>query len=182
MPAFDELKVHVEDPVPPGESGTLDGTHEAETPVGDDADMATVPAKPLRLARLMVEVLVEPALKVTRVGLAVNEKSLKVIETVAVWVSEPLVPVMVTVKVPAAAALHDRVAVSGDGGRVTLAGLVAVQVRPAGRGVSDKYTVPAKPFNAVTVIVDVADEPAFTAAGEVALIVKSTKVNVAVAV
>ncbi len=81
-----------------------------------------------------------------------------------------------------AAALQDKVAVAGEGGRVTLAGLIAVQVRPAGRGVSDKPTVPAKPFTEVTVIVETADEPAFTAAGEVAAMVKSTNVKVAVAV
>ncbi len=84
--------------------------------------------------------------------------------------------------VPAVEELHDRVAVAGDGGRVTLAGLIAVHVRPAGRGVSDRDTVPAKPLTAVTVIVETAEEPAFTAAGEVAAIVKSTKVKVAVAV
>ncbi len=63
----------------------------------------------------------------------------------------------VTVNVPAAVELHDKVAVAGDGGNVTLAGLMAVHVRPLGRGVSDKDTVPAKPFTAVTVIVEVAD-------------------------
>ncbi len=89
---------------------------------------------------------------------------------------------MVTVKVPAAAALHDRVAVAGDGGRVTLAGLIAVQVRPVGNGVSDSATVPAKPFTAVTVIVETAEAPEFTAAGDVAVMVKSVKLNVAVAV
>ncbi len=87
-----------------------------------------------------------------------------------------------TVKVPAVVELHDSVAVAGDGGRVTLAGLIAVQVRPAGSGVSDRDTVPAKPFTAVTVIVETAEDPAFTAAGEVAAMVKSTKVKVAVAV
>ncbi len=87
-----------------------------------------------------------------------------------------------TVKVPAVVELHDSVAVAGEGGRVTLAGLMAVQVRPAGSGVSDRATVPAKPFTPVTVIVDTAEEPALTAPGEIAAMVKSTKVNVAVAV
>ncbi len=91
-------------------------------------------------------------------------------------------PVMVTVNVPAVVELQDRVAVAGEGGRVTLAGLMAVQVSPVGSGVSDNATVPAKPLTAVTLIVDTADEPAFTAAGEVAVIVKSTNVKVAVAV
>ncbi len=89
---------------------------------------------------------------------------------------------MVTVNVPAAVALQDNVAVAGDGGRVTLAGLIAVQARPVGSGVSDRPTVPVKPLTAVTVMVETADEPAFTAAGEVAVMVKSTNVNVAVVV
>ncbi len=64
---------------------------------------------------------------------------------------------MVTVNVPALVELQDRVAVAGEGGRVTLAGLMAVQVSPVGSGVSERLTVPAKPFTAVTVIVEVAD-------------------------
>jgi hypothetical protein len=88
--------------------------------------------------------------------------------------------VIVTVKVPAVVELQDTVAVAGKGG-ITLSGVIAPQVRPAGT-VSVRATVPAKPFRAPTVIVDVAEEPALTAAGEVAAIVKSTKVKVAVAV
>ncbi len=86
-----------------------------------------------------------------------------------------------TVNIPAVEELQDRVAVAGEGGRVTLAGLIAVHVRPVGRGVSDRETVPAKPFTEVTVIVEVADEPVGTGAGEVAATVKSAKVKVAVA-
>ncbi len=82
---------------------------------------------------------------------------------------------------PAVLELHDREAVAGEGGRLTLLGLNARHVRPEGSGVSDKDTVPAKPFTAATVIVDTAEEPVGTDAGEVAAIVKSAKVNVAVA-
>ncbi len=71
--------------------------------------------------------------------------------------SEPLVPVIVTVKVPAVVELQLRVAVAGDGGRVTLLGLIAVQVKPEGSGVSDSDTVPVNPLTPLTVIVDVAD-------------------------
>jgi hypothetical protein len=67
-----------------------------------------------------------------------------------------LVPVIVTVKVPAVVLLQDRVAVAGDGGRMTLAGVIAPQVRPAGT-VALKETVPVNPLRAVTVIVDMAD-------------------------
>ena len=46
--------------------------------------------------------------------------------------------------------------------------------------VSVRLTVPVNPLTAATVIVDVADVPTVTAAGEVAEIVKSVTVNVAV--
>ena len=85
-------------------------------------------------------------------------------------------PVTVTVKVLAVVEEHDRVAVPEP---VTLDGVIAPQVRPAGT-VSVSETTPAKPFTAVTVIVEVAEEPAGTDAGDVAAIVKSRKVKVAV--
>ena len=62
---------------------------------------------------------------------------------------------------------------------VMLVGVMAPQVRFAGT-VSVRLTVPVKPLTAVTVIVDVAETPALTAAGDVAEIVKSRTVNVAV--
>ena len=62
---------------------------------------------------------------------------------------------------------------------VTLVGEIVPQVRFAGT-VSVKDTVPVKPFTAATVIVEVAEVPAWTAAGEVAVIVKSVTVKVAV--
>ena len=63
---------------------------------------------------------------------------------------------------------------------VTVPGVIAPQVRFAGT-VSVRVTVPANPLTAVTVIVDVAETPALTAAGEVAAMVKSVTVKVAVA-
>ena len=63
---------------------------------------------------------------------------------------------------------------------VTLDGVIAPQVRLAGT-VSVRLTVPVNPFNAATVIVEVAETPALTAAGEVAVTVKSVTVKVAVA-
>jgi hypothetical protein len=60
-----------------------------------------------------------------------------------------------------------------------LFGLMAPQVRLAGT-VSVRLTVPVNPLTAVTVIVDVADVPTVTAAGEVADMKKSVTVNVAV--
>lgn len=61
----------------------------------------------------------------------------------------------------------------------TLPGAMAPQVRLAGT-VSVRVTVPANPLTAATVIVEVAVVPAWTAAGEVAAIVKSWTVKVAV--
>jgi hypothetical protein len=62
---------------------------------------------------------------------------------------------------------------------VTLAGVIAPQVRFAGT-VSVKDTVPVKPLRAATVIVEVAEVPAVTAAGEEAAMLKSVTVKVAV--
>ena len=61
-----------------------------------------------------------------------------------------------------------------------LAGVIAPQVSPAGT-MSVKLTVPAKPFTAAIVIVEVAEDPTVTVVGELALIVKSTKLKLAVA-
>ena len=76
--------------------------------------------------------------------------------------------------------MQDSVAVPDP---VTLFGVIAPQVRPAGT-VSVRTIVPEKPFSAETVMVDVALTPVLTAAGEVAEIEKSAafaNVNVAVA-
>jgi len=61
----------------------------------------------------------------------------------------------------------------------TLPGEMGPQLRFPGT-VSVRVTVPANPLTAVTVIVEVAEAPALAAAGEVAAIVKSATVNVAV--
>lgn len=78
---------------------------------------------------------------------------------------------------PATVALHETVAVPL---LVTLVGVIVPHVRPAGT-VSVRATVPVNPFTAVTVIVEVAEVPTVTAAGDDAAMVKSVTVNVAVA-
>ncbi len=70
---------------------------------------------------------------------------------------------------PATVALHETV-VEPDA--VMLVGLNDPQVRPRD-GVMLKVTVPANPFTAATETVEVEDWPALTAAGEVAVMVKS---------
>ncbi len=75
--------------------------------------------------------------------------------------------------------LHETVAV-WDGGSVTLVGVIAPHVNPAGT-VSVRDTVPLKVPTGATVIVEVAEVPTVTGPGEVAVIVKSlVKLKVAV--
>ena len=64
---------------------------------------------------------------------------------------------------------------------MTLAGVIAPQDRPEGT-VSLRVVVPLKPFRAPMVMVEFAEMPALTGAGEEALTVKSVKVKMAVAV
>src|SRR5260370_37476750 len=90
--------------------------------------------------------------------------------------SVPLVPVIVSVYVVAIVELQDTVAVPAF---VTLVGVIAPQVRFAGT-VSVRLTVPVKPFNAATVMVEVAEVPTVIADGEVAEIVKLVTMKVAV--
>ena len=77
----------------------LEGVRVQVSPVTGEIEevSATVPVNPWTGATVMVEVPAVPALAVTLVGAAVTVKSRIVTVTVAVWVSEPLVPVTVTV-------------------------------------------------------------------------------------
>ena len=81
-------------------------------PAGETVEVkATVPVNPFTGATVIVEVTAVPELVATLVGLAVTVKSRMFTVTVAVWVREPLVPVTVTVKVPAVVPVQDRVEV-----------------------------------------------------------------------
>ena len=122
----------------------------------------TVPVKPLCAVIVMVEVPVVPARTVTAVGLAVTMYGVpELAVTVAVFVRLPLLPVTVTVKVPAVVEVQDRVEaplvvplVS-----VTLVG-DRVQLRPvAGETGAVRLMVPANPLRAVTVTADVPVPP-----------------------
>ncbi len=93
--------VRTEEPEPPLESVTLVGLREADSPEGEtDAASATVPAKLLRLERVMAEAAEDPAWKLK---LAVLLEILKSGGTTTFtartteWEKEPLVPVTVTV-------------------------------------------------------------------------------------
>jgi hypothetical protein len=78
---------------------------------------------------------------------------------------------------PAEAAVHERVALPEP---ITLLGVMEPQTRPEAT-ISVRVTFPAKPFKALTVIVEVAETPTLTWTGEVAMIVKSWTWKVAVA-
>jgi hypothetical protein len=147
-------------------------------PAGGESVKETVPVKPPRGAIVMVDVADCPALTAAGdVALMVKSTAaLKVKIAFAVWERVVLVPVIVTVNEPDAVALQFRVAVPDP---VMLVGVIAPQVNPDGT-LSVSETTPAKPFRAVTVIVEV-PEAGKIAVGEVAAIVKSTKLNVAVA-
>lgn len=147
-------------------------------PAGTESVRVTVPEKPFRALTVTVDVALAPVL--TAAGeVAEIEKSAafaKVKVALAEWDNEPLVPAIETVKVFAVVEVQARVAVPAP---EMVAGVIAPHVSPAGT-VSVKLTVPANPFKAATVIVEVADDPTVTVEGDVALIVKSTKLKLAV--
>ena len=91
----------MEDPEPPDDNVTLVGLSDAVKPEGvTEEDKETLPEKPLRLARLMIAVPEEPDWIVRLVELLEMLKSgvtTTLTVTVVVCVSDPLVPVTVTV-------------------------------------------------------------------------------------
>jgi len=103
VPAVEPPIDSVDVPVPPEDRETLDGLSERPSPLGElVADRLTVPAKLLRLVRVIVEVEDDPGFMLSEDGLAVMLKSAEltefmVTETLVWWDSEPLVPVIVTV-------------------------------------------------------------------------------------
>lgn len=138
----------------------LAGVRVQVKPVAGDTELVsvTVPVNPLIGATVIVEVPATPALTVTVVGLALTEKSVPgtVKVTVAECDSVPLVPVTVTVYVPLAEGVHERVDAPEP---VTLVG-VKVHVRPDdGDTVAARLTTPEKPLTAVIVIVEVPATP-----------------------
>ena len=145
-------------------------------PLGTVSVRVTVPVKPLTAVTVIVEDRFAPVVPDGEVAATV--KSVTVNVAVVECTSVPLVPVTVSEYVPAVVDWQDTVAVPEP---VTLVGEIAPQVRPLGT-VSVRLTVPVNPLIAVTVIVEVADVLMTTAAGDVATIVKSVTVKVAVAV
>ena len=76
VPGFAELTDSVDVPVPPEERETLVGLSERLRPAGEPAEeRVTVPAKLLRLVRVIVEVAVDPGATVSEDGVAEILKS-----------------------------------------------------------------------------------------------------------
>jgi len=74
-------------------------------------------------------------------------------------------------------ALHETVAVPEP--PLTLFGVISPQVEPEG-AMSVRATEPVKPFNGVIVMVETAEDPAFTSAGEFAAMIKSWNMKIAI--
>jgi hypothetical protein len=145
------------------------------SPDGTVSVRLTVPVKPFTAVIVIVEVAETPTVTATG-DVEVIVKSVTVKIAVTVWVSVPLVPVIVSEYVPSVVELQETVAVPEV---VMLVGLMAPHVRPE-RMVSVRLTVPVNPLTAAIVIVEVAEVPTVTAAGEVAVMLKSVTVNVPV--
>ncbi len=99
---MEELRLQFDVPDAPEARVKLVGVQVAVSPVTGETvlDRVKVPVNPLRLVRVTVEVPVDPTGKVTIVGLAMMLKSggaITLTGILTVCVSEPLVPVIVTV-------------------------------------------------------------------------------------
>ncbi len=144
---------------------TVGGFSVAEGPLGVMvAARLTLPEKPLRLVRVIVEFPANPCTMLKVVGLEDMLKSgpTTVTATVAEWESDPLVPVTVTVYVPAAlAVVGEKVRTKEPvppAARVTVV-VAGLKGRPAGEETLFRVTVPAKPFRLARLIVDVVEDP-----------------------
>lgn len=162
-----ELQVNVAVPEPPKAAGEIEPQ---VRPAGTVSVNATLPENPFSAVIVMVDTADAPAFTEAGEDAAiVKSTKLKLAVVECVIAGVVLVPVIARVKLPAVVEIHDTVAVPEP---ETLLGVIAAQLRPDGT-VSVSDTVAVNPFWAVTVIVDVADWPALTAPGEVAVIVKS---------
>ena len=137
---------------------------------------ATLPVNPFTGEIATVEVPGEPTTTVTVAGLTVTVKSgcpVTVNVTVAEWLSEPLVPVTVTLTVPAAVKVHDKVDVPEPPATV-------VGVKVHAELLDARATLPVKLFTGEIVMVEVPGEPTetVTAVGLAAMVKSGRPVTV----
>ncbi len=166
----------------PEDNATETGLTEAVGPVGYTATpRVTLPAKPLRLVRVIVEFPDDPCTMLKVVGLEDMLKSGTTIVTavVAEWDGDPPVPVPVTVMVYVPAGVElvveiVRVDVPVPPAVKVTGFTLNEKVRPV-TGEAARSTLPAKLFRLVSVMVEVAELPATKLAGVAVLaeIVKS---------
>jgi len=138
----------------------------------------TVPVNPPDGVTVIVDMPWPPVVKVMLVGLALREKSgcdtMTVIVAV-VWASEPLVPVTVTVYVPATVALTKSWVLLTPPGPSIRAVLPKDAESPSD-GLAVSWMVPVKPFRLMTAIVVLQVEPVLQGGrviGEDGVMVKS---------
>lgn len=150
--------------VPPPTKATVVGFRFVPSPAGSElAAKVTVPAKLFTLARLIVKVPDEPALRVRLVELVEVEKvggGSIVAKTVVECEVFPAVPLTVTVQTPLSADAEIVSVADADppGESRRLAGeRLAEQLGED--GVAEKATVPMKLFTLVTIIVELANIP-----------------------
>ena len=118
----------------------------------------TVPLKRAKLVRVIVEVSLDGTFRMREGGSAEILKSTTLTVTITERERKPLVPVTFTVYVPKIEELRVKVDVAKVP-KVTFVGL-SDAVRPGGNTVAESNTTPVKPPALVTLIFEVADEPA----------------------
>jgi hypothetical protein len=158
-------------PVPPEDRETLAVLNVAVGPLFDtEVARLTIPAKPLRLTRVIVDVADIPAGNVKLVGFADIEKSggggpMTPTPIVTKCASDPLVPFNVTTYEPGGVDVEvDTVRVDvpvPPDERVTLVEL-SVTVGPGGPTIASRFTAPANPFTLVKLTSEEADVPCVT--------------------
>ena len=131
----------------------------AVNPVGLVADSVTGPVKPLRAVTVIVEVPEEPLRIVKDAGDAEIEKSAEVTctFTLTVWTKDPFVPCTTTEYCPLLTPLGT-VMFNVDEPGVKMELWLRLAVQPAG-AVVESVIVPTNPLRAVTVIVEVPEDP-----------------------
>lgn len=150
--------MRVEELVPPDFRITLAGLIDGKMLVEEVLTVNdTVPEKPPRLPRLIVELPDTSGPRVIVAGFADMLNGATINATMILCVIMPLVPVTVTLKTP----VEEELQVSEDvpdEPRVMLVGLTE-QVGPVGETDTDNPTVPKNPLGVRTVIVDEPEPP-----------------------
>jgi hypothetical protein len=140
----------------------------AVTPAGAPLTLsATAPLNPFTTPTLTVELPLLPAFTVSEVGLADTVKSgcctgFTCSVTLALWVRLPLVPVTVSVYVPAAVVLAVETLNVEEPEPLTEVGLNEV-VTPVGTPLTLSATLPLNPLSAPTLTVELVPPPTVTA-------------------